>query len=376
MEKVKAAVLVEPEKIEIQEFDKPSIQADAMLFKIELAGVCGTDVHLYHGREKSLQYPVILGHEFSAVISEMGEKAARTDVHGLPLETGDRITIYNSNLCGKCYYCRFTARQGLCPNFSVAWGFTSCRKPPHLLGAWAEYMYIFPNTWIFKVPEDMSAELNTLTEPMATASRAIERAIMPGIPSLGEGLGPAKTVVVQGSGAIGLLSAVVAKILGAGKVILVGAPAGRLKISEQFNVDQVINIEEITKPEDRINIVKRLCPFTGGADIVVEATGVPAAVPEGIAMLRPGGTFIEVGHYVDRGTVPINPYLLCSKDINLYGSYGFSQYNMETAIHLLYDNKDKFPFEKIITHKFALYEASDAVRAAEKGEALKSSIKP
>jgi len=99
-------------------------------------------------------------------------------------------------------------------------------------------------------------------------------------------------------------------------------------------------------------------------------------VPEGIAMLRPGGTFIEVGHYVDRGTVPINPYLLCSKDINLYGSYGFSQYNMETAIHLLYDNKDKFPFEKIITHKFALYEASDAVRAAEKGEALKSSIKP
>jgi threonine dehydrogenase-like Zn-dependent dehydrogenase len=211
---------------------------------------------------------------------------------------------------------------------------------------------------------------------MATASRAVERALWPGMPSIGEGLGPGKVVVVQGSGTIGLLSAIVAKILGAGKVIIIGAPAGRLKICGQFNIDNVINIEEITKPEDRINLVKKLSSFAGGADIVVEATGVPAAVPEGIAMLRPGGTFVEVGHYVDRGTIPINPYVLCSKDINLYGSYGFSQYNMETAIRLLYDKRDDFPFEKIVTHKFSLENATNAVLAAERGEALKSTIVP
>ena len=210
---------------------------------------------------------------------------------------------------------------------------------------------------------------------MATASRAVERALSPGMPSLGEGLGVGKVVVVQGSGTIGLFSAVVAKILGASKVIVIGAPAGRLKLCQQFNVDKVINIEENKKPDDRINLVKKLTPYTGGADIVIEATGVPAAVPEGIAMLRPGGTFIEVGHYIDRGTIPINPHTLCSKDINLYGSYGFSQYNVETAIHILYDNREKMPFEKIIT-KFPLNEATGAILAAEKGNALKAAIAP
>jgi len=376
MGKVKAAVLVGPERIEVQEFEKPSVQSDAMLLKIEIAGVCGTDVHLYHGREKSLQYPVILGHEFSAIVSEMGEKAAEMEVHGLPLRVGDRVTMYGANMCGKCYYCRFTARSGLCQNYSVSWGFTSCKNPPHLLGGWSEYMYIFPNTWMFKVPEDMSAELNALVEPMATASRAVERALPLGMPSIGEGLGPGKIVIVQGAGTIGLLSAVMAKIFGAGKVIVIGAPAGRLKICEHFDIDRTVDIEEVKKPDDRIDLIKKLTSHKGGADVVVEATGVPAAVPEGIAMLRPGGTFIEVGHYVDRGSIPINPYVLCSKDINLYGSYGFSQHNVETAIHLLYDNRDKFPFERIITHRFPLSEALNAILAAERGEALKAAIVP
>ncbi len=377
MVNVKAAVLTSPGQMEIREYPKPEVKPTDMLLKVEMAGVCGTDVHYYRGREKALPYPIILGHEFSVVIAEMGKNPYKLEPHGQELHVGDRVALFNTVTCGECYFCRFTTRRGLCQNF-FTWGITAkCKDPPYLYGGWAEYMYADqPKAWMYKLPKDMSAKLNVLVEPMTTAARAFERAFAPGIPAIGEGFGPAKTVVIQGAGAIGTLSAAAAKISGAKKIIMVGAPANRLKLAEKFGVDETINIEQITKPEERIEIVKKLIRESQGPDVVVEATGVPAAVPEGLAMVRPGGTFIEVGHFVDTGAASINPFIMCSKDINLYGSYGYSEYDYETAIHMLYYNRDRFPFEQLVTHEFPLAQAEKAILAAERGEALKAAIVP
>jgi threonine dehydrogenase-like Zn-dependent dehydrogenase len=211
---------------------------------------------------------------------------------------------------------------------------------------------------------------------MTTATRALQRALMPGSPAYGEGFGPSKSVVIQGAGAIGTLAAAAAKISGAGQIIMVGAPENRLKIAKKFGVDETINIEDTTKAEERIQKVKSLTSVSHGPDVVVEATGVPAAFREGLEMVRPGGSYVEVGHFVDAGEISINPFLICTRDINLYGSMGYSEYDYETAINILYKNRDQFPFEELITHEFALEDAEKAVLAAEQGKALKAAIVP
>lgn len=374
---MKAAVMTSPGHIEIREYPRPEVKPTDMLVKVEMAGVCGTDVHYYHGKEKALPYPVILGHEFSLRIEEMGNTPYKLEPYGKNLAVGDRVALFNTATCGECYFCRFTTRRGLCTNFFV-WGITAkCKDPPYLYGGWAEYMYVDqPRAWMYKVPDDMSSKLNMLVEPMTTATRALERAFAPGGPAYGESFGPGKSVVIQGAGAVGTLAAAAAKISGARQVIMVGAPANRLRIAKKCGVDEAIDIEQVTNPEDRIQMVRKMTAESQGPDLVVEATGVPAAVPEGLAMVRPGGSYVEVGHFVDAGEIGINPYVICSKDINIYGSYGYSEYDYETAIHMLYNNRDRFPFEELITHEFPLAQAEKAILAAARGVALKAAIVP
>lgn len=374
---VKAAVLTSPGHLEIRNYPRPEVKPTDMLVRVEMAGVCGTEVHYYRGREKALPYPIILGHEFSVTIEEMGKTPYKLEPHGESLSVGDRVALFNTVPCGECYFCRFTTHRGLCQNF-FTWGITAkCKDPPYLYGGWAEYMYVDqPKAWMYKLPKDMSAKLNMLVEPMTTATRALERAFAPGGPAYSESFGPAKSVVIQGAGAIGTLSAAAAKISGARQVIMVAGEANRLKIAKKFGVDETIDIKEIRNSEERIKMVKERFAATQGPDVVVEATGVPAAVPEGLAMVRPGGAYVEVGHFVDAGEIGINPFLLCSKDITLFGSYGYSEYDYETAIHLLYANRDRFPFEELITHEFPLVDAEKAVLAAERGVALKAAIVP
>lgn len=374
---VKAAVLTSPGHIETREFPRPQVKSNDMLVKVEMAGVCGTDVHYYRGMEKALPYPIILGHEFSVRIEEMGKTPYRLEPHGEDLEIGDRVALFNTVPCGECYFCRFTTKRGLCQNF-FTWGITAkCKDPPYLYGGWAEYMYVDqPKAWMYKVPKDMSAKLNTLVEPMTTATRAVERAFAPGGPAYSEGFGPAKSVLIQGAGAIGTLAAAAAKISGAREIMMVAGEARRLSIAKKFGVDETIDMKEIRNPEERIKMVKERFSVTQGPDVVVEATGVPAAVPEGLAMVRPGGSYVEVGHFVDAGEVGINPFLLCSKDITLFGSYGYSEYDYDTAIHLLYKNRHRFPFEELITHEFPIEQAEKAILAAEQGVALKAIILP
>jgi L-iditol 2-dehydrogenase len=372
----RAAVLVSPGHIEIREYPTPEIGTGEMLLKVEMAGICGSDIHLYHGAEE-LPYPIILGHEFSATIEEMGKDSGRLEPHGRKLAVGDRVALFNMVTCGECYFCRFTTRRNMCRK-SFVWGMSaSCMQPPHLYGGWAEYIYVDkPRALVYKLPDDMSTRLNVLLDPMACAARALDRAFAPGLAAFGESFGPTKSVLVQGAGAIGTLCAAVAKICGARKVVMIGAPSKRLEIARGFGVDDTIDIGQVTNAEERVKIARRLSEAPHGPDLVIEAAGVPSALPEALDMVRPGGTVVVVGNAIGSQTVSFIPSMLCVKDVNLYGSYGYSDYYYETAMELLRQNKGRFPFEQMITHEFALDEAEKGVLYAESGEALKAVIVP
>ena len=186
---VKAAVFTGPDQVEIREFPKPEIAKDCALLRVTDCGVCGTDPHIYSGH-LSVPTPTVLGHEFSGIIEEMGPDFPHQDAYGQPLAEGDPITIGTSLACGTCYYCRHMPhRSNLCQTVDI-YGITmTCETAPYLFGGYSEYVYLYPNTWTFKVPDGLSLELAALADPMACATRTLERAYQPGLPWAGEGVG-------------------------------------------------------------------------------------------------------------------------------------------------------------------------------------------
>ncbi len=365
---VKAAVIVEPEKLEIKSFDVPRVAEDALLVKVKACGVCGTDVHVFHGHLKAAPFPLIPGHELSGVIEELGPRASESIVvRGGELRGGDAVTVVPGLPCGRCYYClNMPELPNLCTNRLVYGVTRSCRAAPHLYGGYAEYIYIEPGSWVYKLPEGMPFEVGALAEPTAVSTRALGRA-------LGSGSAAGLTVAVQGGGAIGLLAAAAAKVAGAERVILIDRVEQRLRMAERMGADELVDMREFKTAEGR---VKRVLELTGevGADITIECTGVPAAVPEGLEMTKRAGKYVEVGHFTDPGGVEIRPHVICFKDMDVLGSWVYPMAQFGEALDVL--SSGRFPFAELFTHKFKITDALKAIEASEKGECIKALIVP
>lgn len=360
--RIKAAVLVAPGKLEALEYDMPEVKPSDLLLKVEMAGICGTDVHMVYSREpfpgegilipgQEYIYPQILGHETVGTIAEMGSEASKLDATGRPLEVGDRVTLTSkaSNVTHPLLY---------------GWG-----------RGWASHRYIHGGVArIYKLPQEFPPEVGVLVEPLSVGVKAVERALEPSGPEVLRGMGPGKSVVVQGSGPIGLMITILAKLCGAYKIVVVGAPKERLELCRDFGADCTVNIGEVRNPKERISVVRDV--FPEGADVVFEAAGVPVAFAEGLEMVRHGGVYVEVGHFTDRGTIPLNPYILCRKDINLYGSWGAGPHGFMMSRRILEANLKSLPFERIVTHKFTLDEAMEAVETVRRGECMKAVFLP
>jgi L-iditol 2-dehydrogenase len=366
---VKAAVISEPEKLEVKNFDLPKVAEDAMLVRIKACGVCGTDVHVFHGHRKTVPFPLIPGHELSGVVEELGPDAnKRLKVHGGELGKGDMVTVVPGVPCGRCFYCRNTPDlPNLCMNRLVYGVTRSAKDPPHLYGGYSEHLYVEPGSWVYKLPKDMSFEMGALAEPMAVSSRALSRALG----AIGKATG--MTVLVQGAGPIGLLATAAAKVMDAEKVIVIDRVEERLQMAMRMGADEVIDMRELETSEAR---VKRTLELTDGvgADVVVECTGVPTAVPEGIEMTRRAGKYVEVGHFTDPGGVEIRPHVICHKDMDILGSWVYPMWQFGDALKVL--NSRKFPFVEIFTHHFSIDEALQAIQASERGECIKAMITP
>jgi len=366
--KIKGVFLTSPNEVEIREFEEPPFPHQAVLTRTLMCGICGTDVHMYLGTVPIVQ-PIGLGHEWVGIVEEIGEKANALDVWGEQINRGDRITVAGSPQgCGKCVYCKFYQMPWL---HEQRGPFEEPRRkePVELtafhVGGYGNYKYVFPGSWIYKIPEDLPTEIAVLIEPFSTAlhvGRFVER----------EGL----VVAIQGSGPIGLLSVMAAKLSGAWKVVVVGAPEQRLKLCEEFGADYTVNIEELTSSEERVEAVKKLTRGEAGADLTVEAAGVPAAFVEGISMTRRGGTYLEMGHWTNRGAVDVNPYLICWKNINIHGLYGYGSSQFEYSIRVLSRYRDQFPLHKAVTHRFKIEEAKEALETARLGKCMKAVIEP
>ncbi|NPV53889.1 MAG: alcohol dehydrogenase catalytic domain-containing protein [Firmicutes bacterium] len=372
--RVNAMVTKKPGLIELQEFPYPRVASDGIIVKTTMVGVCGTDPHIYRGKMEC-DFPVIQGHECIGVVEEIGENAHEAMVVvGGPLRKGDRVTWFPGIKCGRCWTCMFLPSNNhyLCANPKMKFGLgTTCEKPPHLFGGFSEYVYLIPGTWVYKIPDELTDEEAVLIDILNVPR--LEKAQAPAV-AVNEGFNTLDTVAIQGAGPIGIATAIRSKLLGAGKVIMLGAPRTRLDLARRFGVDHIIDINEVRDPNERVKAVLELTNGLG-ADVVVEASGNPSAIKEGLEMVRVGGVYYELGCTTDTGTVEINPFRhLCAKDINLFGQWGTPPQEYYTAIKILQKYKHTYPFAELVTQFFPLRDVIKAIECVENMDCLKAVI--
>src|SRR5437660_7378904 len=299
MSKGKAAVFLGPGKpFEIRELPLPDVEPDAVLIRVALANVCGSDLHFWRG-DAPLRLPEdgwIYGHEMTGRVARLGARV-KTDSLGRPLKEGDRVAYTYFYPCGRCYAC-LANEPAACP--------AKIERPlgpsqfPHFHGAFAEYYYLRGRGAIFVVPDSLPDEL------VAPVNCALSQVIF-GLARASLSFG--STVVIQGAGGLGIQAAAVAKDMGAATVIVVDQLPGRLELARAFGADHTINVKEVTDSRVRVNLVRK---WTGGAgvDVACDFVGFPQVIPEGIEMLRSGGTYLEIGTISRGAKIELEPSLL------------------------------------------------------------------
>jgi len=254
-------------KIELMDYPVPQIREGYVRIKIKAAGICGSDLKIYDD-DHPYYPPVVLGHEFSGVIEEMGPGVE-------DWKTGDRVVSEVHGLvCGRCRFC-LSGEKHVCPSKrALGWGID---------GAFAEYVSV-PSWLLHRIPEQITFEEAAVMEPLAIAIHGVlERARVE----------PEDVVVVLGCGPVGLLALQIAKAEGASKVFVTGITQDeklRLKLARELGADRTINVEK----EDPVAVVKE---STGGvgADLVVEVSGAPQAIAQGFRIVRTHGRFLAIG---------------------------------------------------------------------------------
>jgi len=349
--KGKIALLDKPfGKFTIEELEIPEPGKGEILVKQVMCGVCGTDVHMYQGHLPGVRYPIVLGHEPIGTIEKLGEEV-EADHSGRPVGEGDLIYVIPGLNCRKCYFCSVLREPTICLN-GTGYGFNPFPDNPRSFsGGYADYIHM-NHPWSTFVKMEARPEAAVLLEPLTVGIHAVDRAR----------LRPGDTVAIQGCGAIGTSALIAAKEGGAFKVVVVGAPESRLRFARELGADVTINIEEIRDPEERARLVREESTGGYGVDAVFECTGVPAAVPEGIDMLRKGGTYAVVGHFTDAGATSLNPFAdFNNKHITLVGVWGGDVAHFVRGRPII--ESGKYPFERFVSHKLPLERCGDAMEA-------------
>jgi L-iditol 2-dehydrogenase len=339
------------------------LEPGAVLLETIASEVCGTDVHLHHGRLAGVPFPIIPGHVSVGRIAEARDVA--TDALGNPVQPGDVVTFYDVHgQCGQCWFCLVARLPNRCPHRRV-YGITFSADDG-LLGGWAEQIYLKPGVLLVKLPESMTPD-DVIGGGcgLFAGFAAVERAEVP----------MGATVLVQGAGAVGLASAAFAVLRGAAQVIVIGAPAARLDLARRFGADAVLPLDT-TSPHEREEQVRAL---TGGrgADVVIEAAGNPLAVPEGFRHLRDGGTYVIAGHYTDLGTVTLNMHAdVNRKHAQVRGQWGTDFSHVARALALLARRRERLPFADVIGGRYGLLDAGRALADVEALRVTKAVIHP
>jgi threonine 3-dehydrogenase len=322
----------------------PSIKPNEVLVKVKVASICGSDHHIYKWNswaQGRIKPPVIIGHEFSGEVVEVGKEVKR-------IEVGDYVSAESHIPCGICKQCRI-GNMHVCQNLKILGIDTN--------GCFAEYVAL-PEVVVWKNKPELSPEHASIQEPFGNAVDTV----------LAEDV-HTKTVAVLGCGPIGLMAIVIAKACGASKVIATEIMPYRFNLAKALGADYVLNPKED-------NIYNKVMEITDGegVDVVLEMSGSPKALETGLQILTFGGRVSLLGLYSDSVTVNLND-LVIFKGLKLYGIIGRKMFSTWYKTAALVQNNPE-AISKIITHKFSFENVDEAMKIIDKGESGKIILYP
>jgi L-iditol 2-dehydrogenase len=354
------------EPLKMMKLPVPELEPRSLLIKIEAASVCGSDVHFWQGRLAaglSLELPTMPGHEGVGRIIAFGE-GEQIDAMGAPLVIGDRV-IWAHAPCGHCEMCNAEQSPELCPNLRVGY-LSSCAKPPYIAGTFGEYAYIMPKAPRVKVPESVPSR-------WATAASCALRSVVHSFGRLGT-VEPHQTVVVQGSGAVGLFATAMAAVRGPRRIIVIGDPADRLEIARAWGADLTVSVAAHPEPGDRVAAVRE-ATNGDGAEIVMDMAGAPGAFSEGLQMLKRNGRYLVMG---TTGGAPqeVQANLIVTRGLRIVGSFGANIGDYHRALGFLDQYRDRFDWDALLGSEYSLDDITLALEAVRQGTEIKPIIVP
>jgi len=331
--------------VELRELPVPDVDDDEVLLRVGAVSVCGSDIHQYHNKQSwPVKVPVVLGHEFGGYVARVGRR-----VRGL--KEGDRaVSETAASICGHCLYCR-TGEYNLCPERS---GFGYGTN-----GAMAEFVRV-PERCLHHIPDSLPFERAALTEPCCVGYNAV---------AVRSDIRPGDTVVVLGPGPIGLLAAEMARIAGAGTLIVSGMSqdASRLDAARALGVGHAINAEET----DLLELTRGLGDGLG-ADLVIDATGTSTALKQALEVVRPGGQITKIGWGPQPLGFSLDP--LVQKAVTLRGSFSHTFKNWEKVVGML--AAGQINLDPIISHVAPLAGWRDCFDGMHAGRYMKAVLQP
>ena len=335
---MKALVVVENGRAEIQEVPIPSYGPDDVLVRVKACAICGSDVHGYDGSSGRRRPPIIMGHEAAGVIERVG-------AHVSKYQPGDRVTFDSTEYCGECYYCR-KGMVNLCENRRVLG--VSCEEYSRP-GAMAEYIAV-PQRILYRLPDTVTFQQAAMVEPLSIAVHAVNMSPL----KLGD------RAAVVGAGTIGLLLIQTLRAAGCAQIIAMDVDDSKLDLAAEMGATVCVN----TKREDAPQRIREL---TGGygADVVFEAVGIPVTFQTALDSARNGGGVVLVGN-VSR-SVELNLQKAVTSQIALYTSCASAG---EYDVCLALIGSGKIDVDKMVSAAVPLEEGNDwltRLHAAEPG---------
>jgi len=345
---MKAMRFYAPEDIRLEEVASPGIGPDEILVRVEIVLTCGTDVKIYRRGHPLVKPPLIIGHEFAGVVSEVGTNVTQ-------FERGQRVVAANSAPCNVCYFCKI-GKPNLCDRLlETLIGFS-------VDGAYAEYVrlpapIVSQNT--YRLPDHVPFEEAALLEPLACVVNGNDVANI----KIGD------TVAVIGAGPIGLMHIQLAKITGATSVICIDVTEERLKAAGEVGADHVIDASK----ENQLNKVKELTNGLG-ADVVIEAVGLPQTWESAVEMTRKAGTTVLFGGCPSGTKITMDTERIHYGDLTIKGIFHHTPRSVKRACELI--TSGMFKGKPLITGKMPLPELEQALRLMIEGKCIKMAIMP
>jgi L-iditol 2-dehydrogenase len=324
------AVMTEPGKIEFRDVEKPAVGDDQVLIEMKRIGVCGSDIHVFHGMHPYTSYPVVQGHEVSGVIAEVGSRVE-------DLAVGDKVTFTPQLTCGRCYPCTH-GMYHICESLKVM-GFQT--------GGAAQEFFAVDADKVLKVPDHVSLDQAAMVEPVSVAVHALSRA--------GEDL-QGKKVLVLGAGTIGNLVAQVAKASGASAVMITDISDYKVEKAKACGIDFVVNSweEDLTQA-----ILRDFGPDR--ADLILECVGVQDTITQAVENARKGTTIVVVGVFGQKPVADLG--LVQDRELSLVGTLMYQKQDYERAIELVAGGR--LCLDQMITHRFPFKEYLEAYEMIE-----------